>query len=281
MRTSVVSVPAAALCAAAVFTSMGSAADGARWIPRTLPGGSLAEGGRTWTYPAGPRLLLRAPAGPPRRVLVLLHGWNQAAAEWTGKTRAAELADRHACVLVCPEMGGSNYESAFYPETQLKHPAVPGTHWIGAVLVPWLARTWPGLPVSIAGVSTGARGALLVAEHYPAAFRGVGYLSGDFDIELLADRLSELSYGPLARFRERWARDNTRRLAPRLAGKRVFAAHAFDDSVTPWSQTALLRTELARLGVANQVVFARAGGHTWRFWDSQLPALFAFLFPRD
>lgn len=249
----------------------------AGWQIQTLPGGSVSYDGVKYVYPRGARLAIYRPRRPKQRLLILLHGWNQSLRHWQRHTRVARLAERYGVTLVAPDMGKSNYMTRYYPQTKTRWWSIPGTPWVGKVLLPRLKQQYPDSKLYIAGVSTGARGALMVAEHFPR-FQGVGYMSGDFDICVLNDRLSIASYGPLARYRRRWERDNTRRLAQRLLGMRVFAAHALDDTVSPAAQTRLMQKELQRLNVQARFVFDPRGGHGWKYWDSRLKAMFRWWF---
>jgi hypothetical protein len=159
------------------------------------------------------------PSRRPYRLLIALHGWNRRARSWERRSAIARLADRHGLVVGCPVMGRTVYETAYYPQTRglgPRTPRMPGTRWIRKVVLPHLHRRYrvsaSRRDTGLLGVSTGGRGALLVAERDPR-FGFAGALSGTFDLLLLRPgsgeyRIHQRVYGSRARHGRRWRRDN-------------------------------------------------------------------------
>lgn len=249
------------------------------WEARTIPAGSLTNAGQLYRWHTPYHLLVYRPARPSGRLLVLLHGWNQRAESWRERTRAAALAEQYGVILVAPQTGTCNYMMQFYPEThpRMRWLPVPDVVWLERVFLPWLRTTFGTQTLAVAGVSTGARGALVTAQQL-SAFRSVGYISGDWDIIKDNGTLYKMSLGPQERFRARWEANDTSRKADRLKDRRVFIAHAADDRVTPAWQTEQMHRDLTRLGTVCRFRIAPRGGHEWAYWDSCLPELFAFFF---
>ncbi len=159
------------------------------------------------------------PSRPPYRLLIALHGWNRRARAWQKKSVLAPLADGYGLVVACPAMGRTVYETAYYPQTRglgPRTPGMPGARWISRVVLPHLRRRYlvseRRADTGLLGVSTGGRGAVLVAER-DARFGFAGALSGTFDLMALRPgsgeyRIHRRVYGPRTRFPKRWRLDN-------------------------------------------------------------------------
>jgi S-formylglutathione hydrolase FrmB len=285
-----VTAPAGAAVTAPPGAAAAPAAHG-RWLAPevvTYAAGGTASApvtGSVWVYlPAG------YDAHPARRypLVIALHGWNHSPALWRKRGDLGPLADRYGLVVAVPALGKTVYETQFYPESRIKWGGVPGTRWVGEVLLPHLRRTYrvagDRAHAAIVGYSTGGRGAVLVAEAYPE-FAFVGSLSGTFDLGALRPatgeyRIHAAVFGERTkRFRERWALDDVvtpARLA-KLDGVTLYAGHGAADKVVEPGQLGAL--EKALTGRPVNAVFQRTpgAGHDWAYWNSQFPALFAAL----
>jgi len=216
------------------------------------------------------------------RVMILLHGWGDNPGEWEKRSVVTGQAERYGVALVVPDMKKANYLSRWYPETnqQLKNGIpLPGILWAGAALPAWIRVVFRDPAIHVAGYSTGARGALMTAAFFPSSFKGVGYISGDWDIHEDKGELYKMAYGPVGEFRKRWVLDNAACLVDSFRDLRVYAAHSSLDRTTPASQTMMMKEALERAGVTCRIDIDDHGGHNWDYWNSKIPQLFSFLFP--
>ncbi|OHD65024.1 MAG: hypothetical protein A2176_04555 [Spirochaetes bacterium RBG_13_51_14] len=223
------------------------------------------------------------------RTLIVLHGFRQQPGDWEKSTPIAEYADAYRFVLVCPAMSTTLYESKYFPETENKWAPVPGGEYIMKVLIPFL-RSRFGLAVDrertgIFGISTGARGALLLAARHNDVFGAAAGLSGDYDsASLKQDRLVISVYGPYDANKERWEDEvNIIKLAERLKKTPVFLGHGARDSVVLPPQTKMLSERLTELhndrgGYELEVdqEKSRNAGHDWNYWASMVPDVLRF-----
>lgn len=219
------------------------------------------------------------------RMIILLHGWgnNHHAKVWQ-RPEIARLAEEHGVALLVPEVGRANYLSRWYEETHYsmknKMP-IPGTLWVGAALPAWIKKHFFNPKLYIAGYSTGSRGALMAAAFFPRNFKGLGYVSGDWDLIEDKGDLYVMAFGPLnKKNRVRWIVDNAAYLAHRYRGLRVYGAHSTKDDVTPAFQTALMGQALASLHVDNKIEIEgkTPGGHNWDYWNRVFPLMFKYIF---
>jgi len=125
--------------------------------------------------------------GKKNPLLIGLPGWKAKAIDWINNAKITEFAEKYNFVVVLPEMWTTAYETMYFPETNasFKWGTIPGTVWIGEVLIPFLKNKLniddTGKKTGIFGLSTGGRGAIYVAERYPEYFRACVSMSGDFD----------------------------------------------------------------------------------------------------
>jgi len=229
-----------------------------------------------------------APEDAPRCPLVVaLHGWGHTPALYRDKGNLAALAERYGLVLAVPAMGKTVYETAFYPESKKRWAPIPGTRFVGEVLLPFLRAhlrvASDRAHTAVVGYSTGGRGAVLVAERYPE-FAFAGSLSGTFDLLRLDPKDGEYKihaviYGPRKRHADRWRLDNgvSPDLLRGLRATALYAAHGLADKVVAPDQLDALRDALAAAALPAELVTVADAGHDWDFWNAQSEPLFASL----
>ncbi len=223
------------------------------------------------------------------RTLIVLHGYRQTPADWETRTPIAEYADRYGLVLVCPAMTTTLYESKYYPESVNRWASVPGGEFIADILVRFLRKNY-GLAgdrerTGIFGISTGGRGALMLAARHPRLFGAAAGLSGDYDASSMKnDRILTLVFGAYEEHRERWEDEaNVLKRAAALKKTPVYLGHGGRDRVVPPSQTTLLADclkTLAENGGGYELTVEEAksagAGHDWRYWGSLVPEVLEF-----
>lgn len=257
--------------------------DSAQKLSATLDGAKAS--GQVLVY-----LPSRYGEDPSRRypLVIALHGWNHTPAMLRDKSDLEQLADRYGLVLALPQMGKTVYETQFYPQSTRKWAGVPGTRWVGEVVLPELRKRYAVYAdrahTAVVGYSTGGRGAVLLAEAYPE-FAFAGSLSGTFDLMRLdpADgeyKIHAVIYGPRDKFKERWELDNC--IAParlaKLAGTRLYLGHGDKDKVVkPDQLTALADALKAHPELEAEVVSGPGAQHDWEYWNSGWAPMFAKL----
>ncbi|MCL1911358.1 MAG: esterase family protein [Leptospirales bacterium] len=226
-------------------------------------------------------------ASTPARTLIVFHGYRGRQGDWNNNTRISVLADQYSFVLVCPSMGTTLYESAYFPETINKWGPLPGGLFVSDVLVPYLRKKFSVATnakfTGVFGNSTGGRGALLAAARNPEFFGATGGVSGDYDpVSMSQNRLLVSVYGPYKDFEKRWQNtDNLMEMAVNLKGIPVFLAHGDKDSVVEKEQAILMSLKLNQL--------EKKGGnypkvskiypykmHDWDCWRAALSAAMIF-----
>ncbi|MBN1534262.1 MAG: alpha/beta hydrolase [Spirochaetes bacterium] len=217
--------------------------------------------------------------------MLVLPGWRFSRDRWYRETDLLSRAGRMGIRAVFQEMAVTCYESRYFPETRMKWARTPGGEWIRTVLIPVMRSRYGiferGNRNYLLGLSTGARGVLLVALQNPGIFSACAALSGDCDQSIMpGDRLTAAIYGSFHTHRRRWAEiDN-----PLAAVKRgewtapLYIGHGRRDAVSPFSQSELLYRTLSARGGGIPIVFSDPAwaGHDFRYWKSELPAIMRF-----
>lgn len=223
------------------------------------------------------------------RTLILLHGYRQEPGDWEARTPVARYADEHGFVLVCPAMSTTLYESDYYPETVNRWATIPGSRFVTEILIPFVRERY-GVArkrnlTGVYGISTGARGAVLLAARHNGLFSAAAGLSGDYDASSMRrDRILTSVFGRYDEHRERWEREvNILAMAEKLRKTPLFLGHGTRDGVVPPLQTDLLAGRLDDLrgrGRGYECVVEReksnGAGHDWRYWGDLTPEVFAF-----
>lgn len=244
--------------------------------------------------------------GKAQRTLIALHNTGGDQRDWERNSRIVGYANTYGFAVVCPGMGSTIYETNYYPETTRKWDGIPGGKWVGEVLVGFIRQRF-GLATErkrtgIVGISSGARGAVLISESYPEMFGATAALSGYYDtLSMTKSTLLSSVYGEYAKFEERWKKeDNTIELARNLKDTPVFLAHGKDDAYYNYEQSRFLAVRLLMLrsshleAVRGSVKDAAAlesiaksayqfemqlmknEYHNWPFWNYVTPRMMEF-----
>ncbi|MBP0002062.1 MAG: prolyl oligopeptidase family serine peptidase [Cyanobacteria bacterium SID2] len=215
---------------------------------------------------------------------VMLPGWDFDKQRWVNETNLQTLADTYGYILVLPQMGQTLYESAYYPETEMRwHPSLPGGEFIRNYFIPTMQQRH-GLLISgqhntLIGLSTGGRGVALIALENPGLFVAGASFSGDFSQDRTPDdRLMTAVYGAYDGYPERWTgRDNPQR---RVSEWRMplYLSHGTADDIVPESQSHGFYQALVNAGSGHRVEYhsVAGAGHDFSFWGGELGSAFEF-----
>ncbi len=217
-------------------------------------------------------------------VVLVLPGWNYPRTKWVEDTPLVEYANQYGYALILPEMLMTIYESAYYPETEMRWNSLPGGKFIQERFIPTIQQRHhllkPGSHNTLLGFSTGGRGVALIALENPGLFVAGASLAGDFSQENLPDdNLMTAVYGSFYQFPERWTgRDNPQRRSPEWMMP-LYLAHGTDDAIVPPEQSRLFYEALVQHHGDNLTIEYQAiasAGHDAGFLTQQLPNVFNF-----
>lgn len=215
--------------------------------------------------------------------LLVLPPWNVSRGEWCEKTTLCTQATERGFRVVLPEMGKSIYSQAVYPETRNDWKAFRTLDWVKETLIPELRERHCLLKVDgqnfVLGASSGARGAILLAEELPTLFVAVAGLSGDYNpSELKGDNVYRGFLGDFEQFPQRWEiAENVLEGCDNIRAS-VYLGHGKADDMVSYQQTLHLYDRLKthspdlnmRLNLPSE-----AGGD-FVFWGSEIGNVFDF-----
>jgi len=192
-----------------------------------------------------------------------------------------DSALKHGYCVVMPQLGKSNFQRDIYPETRSDYRSTKGLLWLTDTLIPRLQDLCllvQGEPNFITGLSTGARGVVLVCAQLPGLFMAAAALSGDYDQSAIPnDKVHIGFWGSYEKHPTRWTTEENPMYHIKNMTTPIYLGHGLNDRVTPCSQSQMyvdslkkhhpeLKTEL-HLPVA---------GHDYTYWSSEVENIVKF-----
>ena len=217
-----------------------------------------------------------------RGTIIALPGWNFPNDQWCDSTQLCEKALAQGYAIILPEMGKSIYCDSVFPETRKDWLKYPTRSWMKETMIPTIQEEFQLLVSDqnnfLIGLSTGARGAVLLALDLPEIFKACGALSGDFDqTRYTKDNLYNGYYGPFAKFPDRWiGKDNAVTSIKQLTVP-IYLAHGEKDKIVPIAYSQQLFVELQESGNEKSILNMNPiAGHYYSFWNSEVDAVLDF-----
>jgi dienelactone hydrolase len=259
-------------------------------------GGGVSEGGDasrslgcdlpsglTTVQVAGIAVDVVVPQGRYAGDLLVLPPWGGKRQDWCAEARLCQRATKRGYRLILPEIGNTIYARSSYPETREDWRESPTIGWLKDALIPELRQRHcllrEGGPNFVIGASSGARGAVLLAQELPSLFVAVAALSGDYDPSLLpGDNVYRGFLGEYATFSERWkATENIVGGADRIHTP-LYLGHGLSDELVSHEQTTCLYAALQKRSPDVQVELSlvEGMGGDWHYWSWELRNVFTF-----
>jgi len=230
----------------------------------------------------GHKVLIEYTSKHVKGTVLLLQGWSFPPNDWCVHTQICAKMINNGYNLVMPDMGKSIYHSKVYKETRVDWLKYPTRRWLVDTLFLLLNKDFHVLDSTqrnfVIGLSTGARGAVLIAMDCPKLFSGVAALSGDYDqTKMPNDNLCKGYYGVYAKFKSRWKLvDNPTMRAKELVVP-IYLGHGVNDKIVPVSQTVSFYKELKRQCPSLKVVLSTPlKNHDYQYWSSEVISILRF-----
>ncbi|MCJ8291689.1 MAG: prolyl oligopeptidase family serine peptidase [Crocinitomicaceae bacterium] len=214
--------------------------------------------------------------------IVALPGWNFPNSDWCDSTQLCEKALAQGYAIILPEMGKSIYCDSIFPETRKDWLKYPTRSWIKETMIPEIQQKFNLLAEDqdnfLIGLSTGARGAVLLALDLPLLFNACGALSGDFDqTRYTKDKLYNGFYGSFTKFTDRWLENDNAVTSIQQLTVPIYLGHGENDRIVPIEYSKQLFGELQKMGnTRSELKINPTAGHTYSFWNSEVDSVLAF-----
>ncbi|MFT5859949.1 MAG: S-formylglutathione hydrolase FrmB [Flavobacteriaceae bacterium] len=210
--------------------------------------------------------------------IIVLPGWNFPNTGWCDSTELCTEALARGYVLILPQMGKSIYCDHIYPQTRSSWLSYPTRSWMKDEMIPFIQDNFALLlteqPNFTLGLSTGARGATLLALDMPELFDGCAALSGDFDQSAFPkDNLYIGYYGQMSQFKDRWTVDDNIITAIDKLEVPMYVGHGTKDKVVDIQHSNLFVKAMEIAGKEYEYHIDDTAGHTYSYWNSEVGAM--------
>ena len=215
--------------------------------------------------------------------ILALHGWNLPHLDWCDKTSLCEKAKELGYVVVLPNMGKSTYSNCYYPETRKDWAIFPTRKWFNDTLLSHLHSQFNLFDEAqknyVLGLSTGGKGAALIALDNPKTFNAAGVLSADFDQSYFKTYNYYIGfYGDFNSFKDRWIKHDNLIYSIKNYTVPTYLGHGLKDNVCPATQTVMffdsLKIHQPNLNCILHI--DSTAKHDYSYWDSEVSAMFDF-----
>jgi S-formylglutathione hydrolase FrmB len=227
--------------------------------------------------------LILVPDSASTGVLMLLPGWNYPNTGWGDNTTFCKKALAEGYILVMPQMGKSTYQTYFYPETRKEWLEYPSKSWLIDTLIRHLQDSMDLLIEGeynfVAGLSTGGRGAALLALELPNIFTGCAALSADFDhARLCYDPIYIGFYGDIKKHPERFFETDNILLQADKYVCPTYLGHGLLDKVAPPDQTEIFYNYVKgkHPNLKLELNLEPNHAHTYAYWGSEVDNMLRF-----
>ena len=215
--------------------------------------------------------------------ILALHGWNLPHLDWCTKTSLCEKAKEQGYIVVLPNMGKSTYSDCYYPETRKDCIIFPTRKWFNDTLIPHLHSQFNLFDETqknyILGLSSGGKGAALIALDNPKIFSAAAVLSADFDQSYFPSYNYYIGfYGDFNSFKDRWTKHDNLIYSIKNYTVPTYLGHGLKDKISPASQTVMYYDSLKIYQPNLNCVLHidSTAKHDYSYWNSEVDAMLTF-----
>jgi hypothetical protein len=214
--------------------------------------------------------------------ILVLPGWNFKRNLWCDSTDFCNKALKKGYRLIMPEMGKSIYSSSFFAETRKDWRKYPNLIWVTDTLIPYLRSKFGVFQTKnnyLLGLSTGARGSILVGIKTDTLFKKAACLSGDYNqLKMPKDNLITGYYGNYSLFKSRWEKIDNPLMQSKKIKFDIYLGHGINDKVVNYKQTIELYDSLKKNKNDLNVFLSTPNkkGHNFSYWRSEVDTILKF-----
>ncbi len=218
------------------------------------------------------------------KLLIVLPGWKFSRKRWFNETELLKYITQSSIIAIAPEMHTTVYESMYFKESKIRWHKKPGMKFIEEDFLSYFKKYKLlqqdkynfGL-----GLSTGARGVVLIASRNPRLFFAIAALSGDYDQTITPnDNLMKLTYGEYKDFKERWQTFDNPIYNIKQNGwlTHIYLGHGKLDNVVTVQHTSHFYEFLKNLNLNSKIKYhiCDTCKHDFFYWNLELKPIFEF-----
>lgn len=223
---------------------------------------------------------IQMPQGDFRGTILVLQGWNFSHTDWCDSSDLCAIASEQGYCLVMPAMGKSIFHKQVYPQTRESWRKYPTRTWLVDTLIPALQQEYnlflPEQLNFVMGLSTGGRGAFMIAQENPDVFAAGASLSGDYDQAAFPD--DNLYRGYFGIKPDAWDPSENPVSFARNWSVPMFIAHGGKDTIVSVKHLMRLREVQERVqpDLNFQFHVDDSAGHDYNFWGREVKSILDF-----
>lgn len=226
-------------------------------------------------------VLIKKPKTDFKGTILVLQGWNFPNTSWSDSSNLEQVASNAGFALVMPEMGKSIYHKRNYDQTRKDWLKYPTRTWLLDTVIYDLQSRYQlfvrDAKNFVMGLSTGGRGALIVAQENPEIFTAGCSLSGDYDQSAFpGDNLYRGYFGTNP---EEWAEDENPVSFISDWSVPMYVAHGGADKIVSVRHQTRLEEAVQSAGISQEGWAFRvddSAGHNYAFWSSEVETIIGY-----
>jgi enterochelin esterase-like enzyme len=206
-----------------------------------------------------------------KAVILFLNGYNFSVQKAINESNFIENALKRGYSLVIPEVKKTVYAKKNYPESaEFLISQKKLNYFTDTLIAQFINNNYKGKPIFIYGLSTGARGTLLIAVVLQDKINAIALLSGDFDQTLnTSDNLMKAAFGPFEKYPKRWQEEENPIFSLQQLKASTYIYHSKADKIVPFEHSKQLNARLIQLKKENLLDVESNQNHDFEAWNSK------------
>lgn len=224
---------------------------------------------------------IKMPKSEFKGTILVLQGWNFPNTSWSDSSNIEQLASNAGFALVMPDMGKSIYHKRIYDQTRKDWRKYPTRTWLVDTMIAGLEANYDLFSKEsknfVMGLSTGGRGALIIAQENPNIFKAGSSLSGDYDQSAFPN--DNLYRGYFGSDPEKWSDDENPVSFIKEWSVPMYVGHGEADSVVSFAHHNRLMELRESSGVSGEgwlFKWDRNSGHNYDFWANEVETIIEY-----
>jgi predicted peptidase len=204
-----------------------------------------------------------------KAVVLFLNGYNFSSEKAVKESNFISNASQRGYSVIIPEVRKTVYAQNNYPETaNFLKTQKKLNYYADTIVSKFIKDNFKNKPLFIYGISTGARGTLLISIALQKKIRAIALLSGDYDQTINpGDNLMVAAFGPFAKNTKRWEEIENPFFELNQLSCFVYIYHSKTDKIVPFEHSKHLNAKLNQLNIENYFEAEINQNHEFEAWN--------------
>jgi alpha-beta hydrolase superfamily lysophospholipase len=213
-----------------------------------------------------------------KAVVLFLNGYNFSIQKALTESNFFEEALKRGYSIVVPEVKKTTYAKKNYAETaDFLRTQKKLSYYTDTLVNQFIKGNYKDKPLFIYGISTGARGSLLITEELQTKIKAVALLSGDYDQTIdPKDNLMVASFGPFKQNTKRWEEEENPIFKLHQLKCPIYIYHSKADKIVAFEHSNHLNTLLNKQNTLKHFEIEINQNHDFNAWNSKTYSVLDF-----